>query len=751
MISQKSSTKTDSRFSLSGAGRFLICKARSNWASFLLYSCLALIIPIFVLAGMGYTVGIERGKLLLEMLQDESAQLLFTCAAVAAALLSSVYAWRNTHTKAGNHFEHKLPLTRNALFLSNSLFGLLLFAVPFLIMMLIFTIIGACNCGSLYASFMAELLKITVYTLAFYILYYSVFTFSAVVCGNTAVHVAFSLIVLFIPFTLSFCLRNIFEMTFGWDIAKSTLLDILNTSPISLYTRFGVLAEMSIGKVFLWSLYAIIGATVIIAITSVLNIFLKSERAGNAFTYNGIKVTVKYIIIFIIMTLGACLLADNSARNAGGIIISCLLLALIGFACNIVLNMIMYRGVRRGALKGIRAFACVALVCLIIMGAMILRAGKAPAELSSGFCREIIIFDNDYDYENRRVYLITDKDDIEHLMDIISNSKYTEINVSYEESSNLVNTTPVDIKEVDNATDGYLQNSFHATIIVNTAFGSTLRNYFNYDFISEDDARFIEKLKNKTTVEDALISLSKSCEVYACSTGFVSGTFRSSGLDDILRDVYLPELKEMYGLDYVDFSMKSAYSAFCIDGYGNSITLPIYSDMVKTQAAIKKLYDGKEFPDAPAFSAEEIVENQCREIMITCDIYGVIRTPGGDYHSDQDYFKSIGRNLSVNVPSEKLSMMALIDYLIENPDAEKYNSSLIYATEEDEKEGKDPIARVDINAYIKLETHPSRERLRSVFVPFNRETAKILDIDYDGLVAEILAFIAENENTESAD
>lgn len=746
MISQKSSTKTDSRFSLSGAGRFLICKARSNWASFLLYSCLALIIPIFVLAGMGYTVGIERGKLLLGMLQDESAQILFTCAAVAAALLSSVYAWRNTHTKAGNYFEHKLPLTRNALFLSNSLFGLLLFAVPFLIMMLIFTVIGACNCGSLYASFMAELLKITVYTLAFYILYYSVFTFSAVVCGNTAVHVAFSLIVLFIPYMLSSCLRNIFEMTFGWRIAKSTLLDILNTSPISLYTSFGSLVDMSIGKVFLGSLYVLIGATVIITIASVLNIFLKSERAGNAFTYNGIRVTVKYIIIFIIMTLVACLLADNSARNAGGIIISCLLLALIGFACNIVLNMIMYRGVRRGALKGIRAFACVALVCLIIMSAMILRSGKAPVELSSGFCREVIMFDNENEYGKRRVYLITDKDDIRRLMEIASNRKYTDLNIGYKESY-----TPVDTKDVDNATYGYLSNSFHAAIIVNTIFGSTLRNYFNYDFISEDDARFIEKLKNKATVEDALISLSKSCEVYACSAGFVSGTFRNSGLDDILRDVYLPELKEMYGLDYVDFSMKSAYSAFCIDGYGNSITLPIYSDMVKTQAAIKKLYDGKEFPDAPAFSAEEIVENQCREIMITCDIYGVARTPGGDYHSDQDYFKSIGRNLSVNVPSEKLSMMALIDYIIENPDAEKYNSSLIYATEEDEKEGKDPIARVDINAYIKLETHPSRERLRSVFVPFNRETAKILDIDYDGLVAEILAFIAENENTESAD
>ena len=745
MISQKSSTKTNSRFSLSGAGRFLICKARSNWASFLLYSCLALIIPVFVLAEMGYAVGTEHGKLLLELLQNEIAQMLFTYAAVAAALLSSVYAWRNTHTKAGNCFEHKLPLTRNALFLSNSLFGLLLFAVPFLIMMLIFTVIGAFNCGDLYAAFMAELLKITVYTLAFYILYYSVFTFSAVVCGNTAVHVAFSLIVLFIPFTLSFCLRSIFEMTFGWDIAKSTLLDILSTSPISLYARFGNLVEMSIGKVFLGSLYVLIGATVIIATASVLNIFLKSERAGNAFTYNGIKVTVKYIIIFIIMTLGACLLSDNSARNAGGIIISCLLLALIGFACNIVLNMIMYRGVRRGALKGIRTFACVAFVCLIIMGAMILRSGKAPAEISSGFCREIIIFDNDYDYENRHVYLITDKDDIEHLMDIISNSKYTEINVSYEESSTLVDT-----KEVDNATDGCLSNSFHATIIVNTAFGSTLCNYINYENISDEDARFIEKLKNKTTIEDALISLSKSSEVYAYSTCFISKAFKNSGLGDILRDVYLPELKEMYGLDSVYFSMKSAYSAFCIDGYGTVIMLPIYSDMVKTQAAIKKLFDGKEFPDAPAFSAEEIVENQCREIMVTCDIYGVSRTAGGDYHSGQDYFRSIGRDFSAKNPEEKLTMIALINYLTENPDAEQY-TSLIYATEEDEKADKDPLASAEVNAYIKVGTTPSSGRMVGINLAFNRETAKILDIDYDGLVAEILAFIAGEENTESAD
>ena len=127
MISQRSSTKTDSRFSFSGAGRFLLCKIRANGASFLLYACLALIIPVFVLVGIGYAEYYERETILLELAQNEMTQIFFIVAAIAAALLSSVYAWRNTHTKAGNYFEHKLPLTRNALFLANSLYGLLLF------------------------------------------------------------------------------------------------------------------------------------------------------------------------------------------------------------------------------------------------------------------------------------------------------------------------------------------------------------------------------------------------------------------------------------------------------------------------------------------------------------------------------------------------------------------------------------------------------------------------------------------------
>ncbi|MGM9663477.1 MAG: hypothetical protein ACI3XF_01435, partial [Eubacteriales bacterium] len=714
MISQRSSTKTDSRFSFSGAGRFLLCKVRANWASFLLYACLALIIPIFVLVGIGYADHYERETLLLELAQTELIQIFFTIAAIAAALLSSVYAWRNTHTKIGNYFEHKLPLTRNALFLANSLYGLLLFIVPFLLMMVIFALIGAFTCGAgLYGTFMIELIKLTVYTVVFYVLYYSVFTFSCVVCGNTAVHIAFSLIILFIPFLLSLCFSTAFELLLGWEITDSTLLDILGTSPITLYTRFGVISEIATGKVFLHSLFVIIGAAVIFAIGAVLNIFLKSERAGEAFTYNGIKVTVKYLIIFIIMTLAAILLPEMTAKNAGGIIISALLLILIGFVCNLVLNMVMYRGVRRGVLKGIKAFACVAFVCVVLMAGITVRYHSAPVKISSGICKEIIIYDTTYDTDNYcHAYLVNDKNDIKHLMSILDNSQSGIY--GYDDEDHL----------------------FNATVIVNTSFGSSLKNSY-YRVLSDEEAHFIEGLKNNASVEKALLSVSESCKISIYSQGFISKTFENAKFNKIFREIYLPELQELYGLYPWEYSGKSVYNYFLLKRYDHTIRMPIYSDMEKTRAAIQELYGNKEFPYAPAFSSEVIVESQCKSILISCDI-NVLGNDG--YKSD--YYKNIEKKLSSSVPSEKEVLIAILEYLCENEkELQEGYESLIYDEEDtSDPDNKQPIAYVLMFAHINTNVNSTGvETMVSRYIPFNRETAEILGFDYDEIIDDIKA------------
>lgn len=721
MISQRSSTKTDSRFSFSGAGRFLLCKVRANWASFLLYACLALIIPVFVLVGIGYADHYERETLLLELAQTELIQIFFTIAAIAAALLSSVYAWRNTHTKIGNYFEHKLPLTRNALFLANSLYGLLLFIVPFLLMMVIFALIGAFTCGAgLYGTFMIELIKLTVYTVVFYVLYYSVFTFSCVVCGNTAVHIAFSLIILFIPFLLSLCFSTAFELLLGWEITDSTLLDILGTSPMTLYTRFGVLSEIATGKVFLHSLFVIIGAAVIFAIGAVLNIFLKSERAGEAFTYNGIKVTVKYLIIFIIMTLTAILLPGMTAKNAGGIIISALLLILIGFVCNLVLNMVMYRGVRRGVLKGIKAFACVAFVCVVLMAGITVRYHSAPVKISSGICKEIIIYDTTYDTDNYcHAYLVNDKNDIKHLMNILDNNQSGIY--GYDDKDHL----------------------FNATVIVNTSFGSSLKNSY-YKALSDEDARFIEGLKNNASVEKALLSVSESCKISIYSQGFISKTFENAKFNKIFREIYLPELQELYGLYPWEYSGKSVYNYFLLKRYDHTIRMPIYSDMEKTREAIQELYGNKEFPYAPAFSSEEIVESQCKSILISCDINGI-----GNEKYESYYYQNIEMKFSSSVPSEKEILIAILEYLCENEkELQKGYESLIYDEEDtSDPDNKQPIAYVLMFAYLNSNVNSTGvEMMASKSIPFNRETAEILGIDYDGVIADIKAYHAEQQS-----
>ncbi len=721
MISQRSSTKTDSRFSFSGAGRFLLCKIRANGASFLLYACLALIIPVFVLVGIGYAEYYERETILLELAQNEMTQIFFIVAAIAAALLSSVYAWRNTHTKAGNYFEHKLPLTRNALFLANSLYGLLLFIVPFLLMMMIFALIGAFTCGTgLYGTFMIELIKLTVYTVVFYVLYYSVFTFSCVVCGNTAVHIVFSLVILFIPFLLSLCFSTAFELLLGWEITDSALLDILGTSPITLYTRFGVLSEIAAGKVFLHSLFVIIGAAVIFAIGAVLNIFLKSERAGESFTYNGIKVTVKYLIIFIIMTLTAILLPGMTAKNAGGIIISALLLILIGFVCNLVLNMVMYRGVRRGVLKGIKAFACVAFVCVVLMTGITVRYSRAPVKISSGLCREIIIYDQGYDMGDCcPAYLVSDKNDIKRLMSILDNNQSGIY--GYDDKDHL----------------------FNATVIVNTGFGSSLKNYY-YKALSDEDARFIESLKNNTSVEKALLSVSESCKISIYSPGFISKTFENAKFDKIFREIYLPEFKERYDFYPWEYSGKSVYNYFLLKRYDYTIKLPIYSDMEKTRAAIQELYDNKEFPYAPAFSSEEIVESQCKSILISCDINGI-----GNEKYESGYYQYIERKFSSSVPSEKEVLTALLEYLCENEkELQEVYESFIYDEEDtSDPDNKEPIAYVLMDAYLNSNVNSTGvEPMAAKFIPFNRETAKILGIDYDGVIADIKAYNAEQQS-----
>lgn len=740
MIFQRSSTKADTRFSLFGTGRFLMCKARSNWAYFLLYSCVALLIPMLMLVVMTDASPSERSDLMLEFVHDGSAQVAFAFAAVIAALFSSVFAWKNSHSKVSSYFEHKLPITRSARFLSNTIFGLLIFAIPFILMILIFGIIGAFTCETgLFGDFAASLSKLAAYTLVFYILYYSIFTFSAVVCGSNIVHVVFSVVLLFIPYLLGYCLKQTYESIASWNIAYSPLLEIISISPFSLYNKFGILSEITTGTMLLRSLYVIIAAVVMLAISAVLTIYLKSERAGTPFTYNGVRVVVKYSIIFIVMSLMSLLFESSIGMNSlFGMIIAVLFIILIGFICNLVLNMAMYNSVRRDVLRGIRAFAGIAFLCTVLMCAMIVRSwDAAPARLSPSSCSEVIIFDTTN--ESAPGCLITDKEDIGRLMDIIS-KKRPEL-VTLEEGVK----DPVETAE--NA------ERFRADIIVNTVFGSTLECYFNGDGPSEEDTQFLKKLISENDTKKTLVFLSENYEVDVYSQGFMSKSFQSNEFGKIFREIYLPELEELYGLDLradrgdtADGEAHPVYSYFRISvvcGWIRPASLPIYSDMTKTIAAINTLFGGKAFPNAPAFSSEALAAVELNEATINLTIYK-------ENNAESTYHRDISMSLSYQLASQRATAVALMEYITERNIFDKPFSA-IYKTAEDEKAQRDPIADVECTIQAWIDSNAYTRRGYSSYIHFNREVAEILGIDYEEIVADVLKSTSGKENAAGND
>ena len=733
MISQKSSTKKGKNFSLSGAGSFLRCKIKTSWASFLLYGCLSLIIPVIMLIVLGSASRTDRGMELLNLMCTDDFQLCFYIASAVAALISSVFTWKNMHTKQGNYFEHKLPITRNAIFASNTLFGILLFAAPFILMMLIFVVIGATSgCGTgIFLDMLAQIVRLTVYTLAFYIFHFSLFSLFSAVCGNTAVHIAFSAVAIFIPYVASLCLDEQFKLITGWNLESSFIYNLLKISPISVYESFGLLTVMSAGAILGKILILLAVSAVIFVCGMFLAMFAKSERAGEAFTYNGVKVAIKYIIIYLAMSLVAIVIAMSDLnKNFALIAISALLVILVGFVANIILNMVMYRGARHGAIKGIKAFSCVAVASVAILTAMIMRSAE-PAKFLPGVCKNVIISTGD----SSEIYILTEKDDINGIMDIVTGRG----ELTY-------------ISDDIYATDGCLKNPFSATIIVNTTTGAKLL-YNLRTYLTPAGSSFIRNIKTEANMNEALRYLSEKEEVVIYGLGglqpYRDNGFRNSELARIFRDVYVPEFNERQRSGAKEVP---AYSCFSIQiSQYQYRRFTIYSDMTKTISAIKKLYEGKSFPDVPAFSAEDILADaeaaDFMKMSVDVEIYGV---ESDDVQFITNYYNCFERNYSSSSVKDRETITRLLDIYMSDSYGKNINYETPIFSDGEMHDIYDDDATLIAYATVYADIRWSNRGI-GVRLEFNRELAGILGINYDAVVHDINNCIVKRTPTYPKD
>lgn len=416
MTLRKSSNRNSTPFS--GTLTLFASHLRQGWSALLVYSLIAVCVPLLSLLGIS---GSRVGEELYYIVTEPDGQLVFYIACGIAAMLAAAYTWRYLHDRKHNYFECKLPYRREALYTGSLLYGLVLFILPLLLMIGIFVGIGLATVPGAAAAkdsflpdgamrtYLLALLRYFLFSVASYTAFFSVFTLGAVICGHMAMSVGFSVYLLFFFVLFGLLNEELFRSITGLEIVSSRLLDILKISPINVYRWFGKFSEMTLGETALHCLWLTLGGLGILALGLLLHHIRKSERTGLAFAFPAVGQIFKFTVLYLTLAAIGLLIRDT----AGSVLIGILLLAVIGFGGNLVLNMILQKNFRRGLFRGWKGLIILYVGVIVLY---LLSEIRVPLLPSASSCESVTygIVETDYEfYSYPRTICLKDKEDIE--------------------------------------------------------------------------------------------------------------------------------------------------------------------------------------------------------------------------------------------------------------------------------------------------------------------------------------------------
>lgn len=417
MTLRKSSNRSNAPFA--GTLTLFASHLRQGWSALLVYSLIAVCVPLLSLLGISDS---RIGEELYETVTAPDGQLIFYIACGVAALLAAAYTWRYLHDRKHNYFECKLPYRREALYTGSVLYGLVLFILPLVLMLGIFAGIGLVTVpGAVTAKdsflpsdamrvYLLSLLRYFLFSVASYVAFFSVFTLGAVICGHIAMSVGFSIYLLFFFVLFGLLNEEMFRSITGLEIISSRFLEILKISPISVFRWFGAFEDLTFRETALHSLWLTLGGVGVLALGLFLNHIRKSERTGLAFAFPVIGQIFKFTVLYL--TLGAIGLLIRD--TAGSVLIAVLLLAVIAFGGNLVLNMILQKNFRRGLFRGWKGLI---ILYVGVIALYLLAEIRVPLLPSASSCESVTyeLTDSRDDYYccYPRTVCLTEKADIE--------------------------------------------------------------------------------------------------------------------------------------------------------------------------------------------------------------------------------------------------------------------------------------------------------------------------------------------------
>lgn len=295
------------------------------------------------------------------------------------AILVAMFVWNYLNNSRSVGFMHSLAIDRKGLFVTNTISGLAMLLIPYVIvgglMCIIATCCGAMDVGAVLLTIAAVILET--------LLFFGMATLCAAVTGNVVVTAVYYLILNFAVPVLDYLIHLLAtEFIFGltgstgdWSLWFAPAVRLYSKVEIVYPTVDGVRAEIPVIESF-WVivLYGVIGIAMLAA-SFLLYRARRSESAGDVVAFSWLRPVFRFGVALVsALTLGRVLyeLFWNSLFNEGGytdmvpMAVYMMISAIIGYY---VASMLLEKSLRvfKGSLKGVGIVCGVtAAICLAV-------------------------------------------------------------------------------------------------------------------------------------------------------------------------------------------------------------------------------------------------------------------------------------------------------------------------------------------------------------------------------------------------
>ncbi len=249
-------------------------------------------------------------------------------AAGALVLINGLNGMAYLHSRTKTDLYYGLPVKREYIFNAAFLNGILFFAIPYVIFMVIAAIFGYAR-GYLLLSSIPTILFGMLYVFVMYIAMYTLVVLAAVICGNTVVSIFVSILMMFYVPLCYLTMTGYFSTFFtNYYMKEDDVWRFL--SPAMAYIWFslkkmgsydavpdGRLLPMAISAMAVMAVLAIL----VYLITVLLVKKRPAEAATKAIAFRGLKPVIKILLMIVGTMLFALLMAQVSSGERFGWII----------------------------------------------------------------------------------------------------------------------------------------------------------------------------------------------------------------------------------------------------------------------------------------------------------------------------------------------------------------------------------------------------------------------------------------------